>query len=142
MKALILLAIVAAVVVPPVFMVPIAAQMPMIAGTYLAVGSGDKMTYQGYVDVKAHGGLYGIHWELQDGSEMVGVAFVDGDVMSMIFQDATGSVGFGFYRLRGSEWVGKWSAPGAPDAFPETWTPTSLTIEQFRARFAGKGAGA
>ena len=135
----VLLAVVVAVVVAVA--VP-RAQAPSAEGRYLVHGSGLNRPYAGYVQVDAHEGLLRIQWELEDGSHMIAVGFVDGDVLSMLFQDDSGRIGYGYYRFANGEWSGRWSGPGAPQSFPETWTKTTLTLEQYRKRLTGPRVGA
>ena len=68
----------------------------------------------------------------------VGIAIVDGNAFSVIFQTEGGQIGFGLYKKVGEEWQGQWSGPGAPGIFGEVLRPSKKTLEQLRNQLKAK----
>ena len=107
--------------------VPLAGQADDLVGSYTVSGRNqDGATYTGTAEIASEGEVYGVRWLVEPNAQMIGIGLREGDVLSVIFQMADGSVGLTAFRIvqdrNGLTLKGRWTVPGHNVVLPETLT--------------------
>lgn len=103
---------------------------PSPGGVYRCVGSNpDGSPYRGVVHVTGSGDTWTVLWLLDSGQQAAGYAIWHGHVLTVIYQDERGTVGYAAFKWDADGSLdGKWSYPGWPKTVRETWTKTDDVV--------------
>jgi len=101
---------------------------PDLDGMYRCEGVNfDGSTYGAFVAIQQHGDVYNLAWTFDDnGGTGIGMGFVQGSTLVVIFQTESGGVGVASYAIEqtdeGLTLAGRWLAPQIGRVTTETLT--------------------
>ncbi len=93
-----------------------------VTGFYRVRGKGVNGSYSGEVTITREKEVYSVVWSLDDGSQIVGVGLLEGNVFSVAWQAGDMLPGVVVYRVEGDKLVGRWTVAGETSVWTETLT--------------------